>query len=43
MTHGADAILYGVNTELRKAMALMKLDRIFRMVNGKEALEKALA
>lgn len=38
----ADAILYGVNNELRKAMSLMKLDRIFTMVNGKEALAKAI-
>ena len=40
---GSGAILYGVNNELKKAMTLMKLDRIFKMVNGREALEKALA
>lgn len=41
-TYSADSILYGVNNDLRKAMTLMKLDRIFKMVSGKDALTKAL-
>lgn len=40
--YSADAILYGVNNDLRKAMTLMKLDRIFKMVSGKDALAKAI-
>ena len=41
--YSASAILYGVNNELRKAMTLMKLDKIFKMVTGPEALAKATA
>ena len=40
--YSADSILYGVNNDLRKAMTLMKLDRIFKMVSSTEALAKAL-
>lgn len=40
--YSADSILYGVNNDLRKAMTLMKLDRIFKMVSGKDALTKAI-
>src|SRR5262245_6513923 len=39
---GSDSILYGVNNDLRKAMTLMKLDRSFKMVAGKDQLAKAL-
>jgi anti-anti-sigma factor len=41
--YSSSAILFEVNNDLRKAMTLMKLDRLFKMVNGKDALVKALA
>lgn len=41
--HSASSILYGVNKELKKAMVLMKLDKLFKIVEGPEALAKATA
>lgn len=40
---GSSAILYGVKPDLRKAMTLMKLDRLFKFVDGGDALAKAIA
>ncbi|HMN97030.1 MAG TPA: STAS domain-containing protein [Phycisphaerales bacterium] len=41
--HGSSAILYGVKPDLRKAMALMRLDKLFKFVDGRDGLAKALA
>jgi len=40
---GASSILYGVNKELKKAMVLMKLDKLFKMADSPDALAKAKA
>jgi anti-anti-sigma factor len=40
---GASSVLFGVNRELRKAMVLMKLDKLFKMADSPEALAKATA
>lgn len=40
---GSKAILYGLNAELKKVMMLMKIDRLFTVVEGRDALAKATA
>ncbi len=43
VAHGATAILYGMSPDLGKMLALMRVDRLYKIASNEKELQKLLA